>query len=96
MITVAKASNFFEEVYVGRPSILGNPFRIGPDGDRDSVIAKYKIWILGQIETNGAVRAELVKIKRLAEKGNVVLYCWCAPLKCHADVIKSLIETGIV
>ena len=27
-------------VYVGRPSIWGNPFAIGRDGTRDEVIAK--------------------------------------------------------
>lgn len=102
MITVTTIlsgnTGFFndKEIYVGRPSILGNPFKIGPDGDRDTVIAKYKSWILDQIETNSAVRARLVRIKELAEKGDVVLTCWCAPLKCHADVIKSLIETGRV
>ena len=102
MITVVHKGGYIgsKGVYVGRPSILGNPFKIGynkvRDGDRDTVIAKYKSWILDQIETNGAVRAELVRIKELAEEGDVVLTCWCAPLKCHADVIKDLVETGVV
>lgn len=29
-------------VYIGRPSIWGNPFVIGKDGSRDDVIAKYE------------------------------------------------------
>ena len=29
-------------VYIGRGSKWGNPFRIGPDGDRAAVIAKYE------------------------------------------------------
>lgn len=28
-------------VYIGRGSMYGNPFKIGPDGNRDMVIDKY-------------------------------------------------------
>ena len=30
------------DVYIGRPSIYGNPFQIGKDGDRQQVVEKYK------------------------------------------------------
>ena len=30
------------DIYIGRPSRWGNPYKIGPDGDRDTVIEKYK------------------------------------------------------
>ena len=29
-------------IYIGRGSKWGNPFRIGPDGDRATVISKYE------------------------------------------------------
>ena len=35
-------------VYIGRGSKWGNPFRIGPDGDRAAVIAKFERWIADQ------------------------------------------------
>ena len=35
-------------VYIGRPSIWGNPYAIGRDGTRDDVIAKYEVWIMSQ------------------------------------------------
>ena len=35
-------------IYIGRGSKWGNPFRIGPDGDRATVIAKYERWLRGQ------------------------------------------------
>ncbi|CDX24379.1 conserved hypothetical protein [Mesorhizobium plurifarium] len=35
-------------VYIGRGSKWGNPFRIGPDGDRDTVIASHERWLAGQ------------------------------------------------
>src|SRR6202035_2356792 len=35
-------------IYIGRGSKWGNPFRIGPDGDRASVITKYERWLRDQ------------------------------------------------
>ena len=35
-------------VYIGRGSKWGNPFRIGPDGDRAAVIAKHERWLADQ------------------------------------------------
>ncbi len=35
-------------VYIGRGSKWGNPFRIGPDGDRAAVILKHARWLADQ------------------------------------------------
>ena len=37
------------DVYIGRPGPWRNPFRIGPDGNRAKVIAKYARWLLQQV-----------------------------------------------
>jgi len=37
-----------DAVYIGRGSKWGNPFRIGIDGDRAAVIAKYEWWLRNQ------------------------------------------------
>jgi hypothetical protein len=37
-----------DAVYIGRGSKWGNPVRIGPDGDRAAVIAKYERWLADQ------------------------------------------------
>ena len=42
-------------VYIGRPSLLGNPFKIGKDRTRQEVIRKYGIWLWEQIKRRGAV-----------------------------------------
>jgi hypothetical protein len=63
-------------VYIGRPSSLGNPFVIGKDGDRAEVIAKYRIWLWGQVKARGVVFAELVRIKKLAKRGYLHLVCF--------------------
>src|SRR5579871_4104710 len=35
-------------IYIGRGSRWGNPFRIGQDGDRATVIVKYERWLVDQ------------------------------------------------
>jgi hypothetical protein len=35
-------------VTIGRGGKWGNPFRIGPDGDRAAVIAKHERWLRDQ------------------------------------------------
>ena len=67
-------------VYIGRPSMWGNPFVIGRDGTRADVIAKYEIWLLRQPRL-------MAQLDRLAGRD---LICWCAPLPCHGDVLLRL------
>jgi hypothetical protein len=64
-------------VYVGRPSKWGNPYQIGPDGDRATVIAKYRHYLYH--------RPDL--IAALPELTGKQLGCWCKPAACHADVL---------
>jgi hypothetical protein len=68
------------DVYVGRPSKWGNPFKIGVHGDRERVIAKYREWLLKQPHLMAA----------LPELRGKILACWCAPASCHADVLSEL------
>lgn len=63
-------------VYIGRGSRWGNPFRIGPDGTRDEVIAKYVEWY----KTSG-LDVHLGEIRGR----NIV--CWCAPQRCHGNFL---------
>ena len=43
MTTVVNIQNTKKyDVYIGRPSIFGNPFIIGKDGNCDEVIKKYE------------------------------------------------------
>jgi len=67
-------------VYIGRPSIWGNPFIIGKDGTREEVIAKYRRHILG----NPGLLSHLYEIR------GKDLICFCAPQPCHGDVLLEL------
>lgn len=80
-------------VYVGRPTALGNPFQIGRDGSRETVVAMYRAWLWNRLrEPGSAQRLAMEDLLREAEKGPMELLCWCAPLACHGDVIKAALE----
>jgi hypothetical protein len=79
-------------VYVGRPSPLGNPFAMDSEADRDSVCEQYEAWLRRAYREQPGVRAELLRLLRLlrlAQAGPLELVCWCAPLRCHADFIRT-------
>lgn len=76
-------------VYIGRPTIYGNPYKIGLKyGNRDEVINKYRRYFLDRImidpEFEEAVRAL---------KGKT-LVCWCPPERCHGEVIEEWIMSN--
>ena len=80
-----------ETIYIGRGSPLGNPYIIGKDGDRETVIAKYKDYLVQQISVdNQEIITALRDIKR---DHNARLGCYCKPLSCHGDVILDLLDT---
>ena len=70
-----------DAVYVGRPTKWGNPFMLNADGsNRDEVVEQYAKWLFNQPD----LMAELPKLRGRH------LVCWCAPLRCHADVLLEL------
>jgi hypothetical protein len=76
------------DVYIGRAvprggfkaSIWGNPFRLGKDGTREEIMAKYRAWLPTQPDL----------MSRLPELKGKVLGCWCAPEACHGDILSDL------
>lgn len=74
------------DVYIGRPSIFGNRFVIGVDGDRQAVIARYREEFYARYEVDEWFRAQVRALegKRLG--------CFCKPLSCHGDVIVECLE----
>ena len=57
-----------------------NPFKIGADGTRDEVIDKFRAWLLDN-------RRLLAALPELRGKD---LVCWCAPERCHGEVLIAL------
>lgn len=83
-------------LYVGRGTVLGNPFVIGEDGTREEVIALYEDWLLAKVAARcPAVLTALAGVQHASS-----LVCYCAPLSCHAEKIFAVwqglqIEGGI-
>jgi hypothetical protein len=69
------------DMLIDRTTEWGNPFRIGRDGDRAEVLAKYRRWVLARTDLESA-------LPRLAGRR---LGCWCAPRPCHGDVLADLV-----
>jgi hypothetical protein len=73
-------------VYVGRPTIWGNPWRAGRDGTPVECVAKYRELVA---EKNIWTEPNKRSIREhLAGKD---LVCWCKPGQpCHADILLEL------
>lgn len=70
------------DVYIGRGSIWGNPYKIGVHGTREEVIEMYRRHISG----NGEL------LSKLHELHGKVLGCYCKPKACHGDVLVELVN----
>ena len=73
------------DVFVGRPSKWGNPFKIGRDGTREEVVRKYRAYM----ESSPDARLEAEELR------GKVLGCYCAPKLCHADVLTEVANTPV-
>ena len=67
-------------VRADRSGPWGNPFVIGRDGDRLTVIRLFREHSLPAL------------LPRLPELAGKVLACWCYPLPCHCSVLIEALE----
>ncbi len=80
VIHIRDKKNTADEVYIGRGSKWGNPFKIGKDGNRDDVIDKYYNYITNKPEL----------MNSLYELTGKTLVCFCKPKACHGDILANL------
>jgi len=80
--TIVKVTKQRYNVYIGRPSKWGNPFRITKNCSREECLKKYKEYILN----NPKLLSELIELK------GKVLGCSCKPMPCHGDILIELIK----
>jgi hypothetical protein len=84
------------DVYVGRPSLLGNPYAAKPSklakqsvSSDAQAVREYHCWLQAQWLQGGEVKAELLRLARLyKETGVLHLICWCK-LKVNDDASES-------
>lgn len=89
MTKVVNKRNSKYDIYIGRPSIWGNPF-----SHLNGTLAKYKAAsrqdAINKYENYLRNNKELMS--RLPELKGKILGCWCKPLECHGDVLVRLVE----
>ena len=86
-----------DAVYVGRPTKLGNPFRVGDKDpihpevvmDRNWVVNRYDSWIHYDLNAKPIYDAAIEELR------GKDLVCWCAPKPCHADVLLELANVKV-
>ena len=100
MITIVNKHHGSSGVYVGRPTVLGNPYTL-EEYTRTDAIARYRLWLRQQWQRHGEVHAAPLQLaRRYHERGALTLACWCAPQRCHAEVIREavlgMVQHGLV
>lgn len=80
-----KRSKF--DVYIGRPSPWGNPFPVPSknydrEKDPDRILERYEEHVRGS-------KFLMAKLHELEGK---VLACWCAPQRCHGDILVRIVD----
>lgn len=78
-------------VYVGRPGIFGNPFKVSYDFSPLAAVGAFRRWLNGAPGTAGGGLRRLAVLARINELRGKDLACFC-PLNqpCHADVLLEI------
>lgn len=82
-------------IRVDRASIVGNPFYMKSEADRDFVCDKYEEYFKSQMKSNVKFRNYVNRIIEIAKTQDVALACWCAPKRCHSETIKRYVESKL-
>jgi hypothetical protein len=88
-IRIASKGQGLKGIYIGRPTPLGNPFRLEKEDQREQVVAQYATWLREELKRgNQEVTLALNELyRRLKRQGSVTLICFCAPKRCHGEII---------
>ena len=73
------------DVYVGRPSKWGNPYKLDSEKNRVRMIRRYTKYLLKQS----------MMLEALHSLRGLRLACYCAPMPCHADVLAALADQRV-
>lgn len=98
-VTNGYATGFDKGIYIGRggkgkvTSPLANPFRVDVHG-REACLAKYKEWLDLKLKDRDTPQSVLLEqLTNMLMMGmDITLVCFCAPKRCHGDIIKEIVE----
>lgn len=85
LIITALGNKELSGIYIGRPSVLGNPyptkvsnFRVDKIYTNEESMDKYRQYILKEIKKNEKLKKILMTLKkRILENKDIQLNCWC-------------------
>lgn len=92
------------DFYIGRPSILGNPYSHKEHSIADVIVDStnesidlYKKYFYGRIESGD--KDFIDKLDKMydfyKEHGKLNICCFCFPKRCHGDIIKEYLENKL-
>lgn len=77
-------------ISVARPSIFGNPYRVGDHGDAEECVKLFRAMLTDALDGPIGIHRALVATL-LAKARGKNLACWCKlDQPCHADVLLEL------
>jgi hypothetical protein len=103
-ITVVNKYNHTDcsyDQYIGRPSVLGNPYIITRNGSghgtRVEVIGMYDKWLNKMLQEYEPIitREFRLLLDRYLVGETIHLVCFCVPKECHGHVIKRVLEDTV-
>lgn len=87
------------DVYIGRPSIFGNPWSSKPSeiaefrvATPEEAIRNYRRWLFGLGFEDFRQEQRRAIVAAAPHLDGKRLGCWCKPGPCHGDVLVELIE----
>lgn len=81
---------------VDRASVLGNPYYMHSEAQRDTVCDEYETWFSDQMSNKESyVYSEIETLTSIAINYDLELLCHCAPKRCHAETIKAAIDKAV-
>ena len=86
MIKVVHCKKSAHDVYIGRPTIFGNPFVMKNESQRVEVLNKFRDYARTRMKTDTEFRDAVLSLD------GKTLGCFCSPKPCHGDVIGELLE----
>jgi len=82
---------------IDRTTPVGNPFPMRRETDRDRVCDQYQYFFEQRMadKTDHVFHAYIAQIAAAYRAGHdVLLFCWCAPKRCHGETIRNYILKG--
>ena len=93
------------DFYIGRPSILGNPYSHKKESianiiveSVDIAIDSYKEYFYNKIKCDDIdfINELNILLSFYKENKKLNLVCWCYPKRCHGEIIKEYLENILI